>query len=95
MFACTSANKRYFANTSKLHCAGRKLARRDAAALCISYNSFFFGYATTQLALQVQQERTQVVCSNKEARKRLAEALPQWTMDLMASACTSTQIKEK
>ena len=29
-------------------------------------------YAATQLALELQQERTQVVCSNKEARKRLA-----------------------
>jgi len=29
-------------------------------------------YAATQLAPQVQQERTQVVCSNKVARKRLA-----------------------
>jgi len=28
--------------------------------------------AATQLALQLQQERAQVVCSNKEARKRLA-----------------------
>jgi len=51
--------------------------------------------AATQLALQVQQERTQVVCSNKDARKSLAEALPQWTMDLMANAYTCTQIKEK
>jgi len=31
----------------------------------------FFGcYAATQLALQLHQERTQVVCSNREARKR-------------------------
>jgi len=29
-------------------------------------------FAATQLARQVQQERTQVVCSNKVARKRLA-----------------------
>jgi len=34
--------------------------------------SFFCCFAATQLARQVQQERTQVVCSNKEARKRLA-----------------------
>ena len=33
---------------------------------------FFCCYAATQLALQVQQERSQVVCSNREARKRLA-----------------------
>jgi len=38
-------------------------------------------YAATQLALQVQQERTQVVCSNKEARKCLAQALPRWTLN--------------
>jgi len=30
----------------------------------------FCCYAATQLALQVQQERTQVVCSNREAWKR-------------------------
>jgi len=29
---------------------------------------------TTQLARQVQQERTQVVCSNKVGRNRLAES---------------------
>jgi len=36
--------------------------------------SFFFnfGFAATQVAPQEQQERTQVVCSNKVARKRLA-----------------------
>ena len=31
----------------------------------------FLCFAATQLARQVQQERTQVVCSNKVARKRL------------------------
>ena len=58
----------------------------------------FFGcYAATQLALQLRQEVSQVVCSNKEAQKRLAEALPQWTvtLDLMANAYTCTQIKDK
>jgi len=55
----------------------------------------FWCFAATQLALPVHQERTQVVCSNKEARKRLAEALPPWTMDFIASAYTCTQIKEK
>jgi len=30
-------------------------------------------YAATQLALQLQQERAQVVCSNKDPRKRLAQ----------------------
>ena len=33
----------------------------------------FCCYATTRLALQVCQDRTQVVCSNKVARKRLVE----------------------
>jgi len=43
---------------------------------------FFWCYAATQLAHQLQQERTQVVCSNKEARKRLNRmALLQWTLD--------------
>ena len=45
---------------------------------------FFFGcYAATLLALQLHQERTQVMCNNKEARKRLAEALLQWTLDTL------------
>jgi len=34
----------------------------------------FFVKAATQLARQVQQERTQVVCSNKVGRNRLAES---------------------
>jgi len=33
---------------------------------------FVFGSAVTQLARQLHQERTQVVCSNREARKRPA-----------------------
>jgi len=42
-------------------------------SIAVSFVFFvFFGYAATQLARQVQQERTQVVCSNKAARKRLA-----------------------
>jgi len=43
---------------------------------------FFCCYATTQLAAQVQQERTQVVDSNKEARKRLAESNGTPAMDI-------------
>jgi len=35
---------------------------------------FFFVKAATQLARQVQQERTQVACSNKVGRNRLAES---------------------
>ena len=34
----------------------------------------FFPSATTQLARQSQQERTQVVCSNRKAQKRPAES---------------------
>jgi len=34
---------------------------------------FFFLKAATQLARLVQQERTQVVCSNKVGRNRLAQ----------------------
>jgi len=36
-----------------------------------TYGDFFVMFCR-HTALQVQQERTQVVCSNKEARKRLA-----------------------
>jgi len=39
-------------------------------------------YSATQLALRVQQERTQVVCSNKEAQKRLTESNGTPAMDL-------------
>jgi len=35
---------------------------------------FFCCYAATQLALQVHQERSRVVCGNKEARKRLTDS---------------------
>ena len=40
----------------------------------VHYIRSFFGccYATTQLALQLRQEQSQVVCSNMEARKRPA-----------------------
>ena len=40
------------------------------------WTTLFFRFTTTQLARQVQQERTQVVCSNKVARKRLARRHP-------------------
>ena len=42
----------------------------------------FFFNVTTQLALQVQQERTQVVCSNKEAQKRMTKSNGTSAMDL-------------
>ena len=38
------------------------------------YFWFLVCYANTQLATQLQQRCTQVVCSNKEARKRLTES---------------------
>jgi len=56
-----------------------------------SFILYFFGcYAATgQLALQLHQQRTQVVCSIREARKRPArEHSPQWTLDLKAYANT-------
>ena len=39
-------------------------------------------FADTQLARQLQQERTQVVCSNKETRNRLTESYGTPAMDL-------------
>jgi len=45
---------------------------------CPSAGQFFWFflvcYAATQLAIQLQQECTQMVCSNREARKRPAQA---------------------
>ena len=41
----------------------------------------FFDVLLCRQALWLHQERTQMVCSNEEARKRLAEASPQWTLD--------------
>ena len=40
----------------------------------LEFSLSFLGccYAATQLALQVEQKRTHVVCSNREARKRPA-----------------------
>ena len=35
---------------------------------------FFWCFAAIQLVRQVQQERTQVVCGNKEAQKRLTDS---------------------
>jgi len=49
---------------------------------CCRYVYFFWCYTATQVALQVQQERTQVVCSNKDALKRLTKSNSTPTMDL-------------
>jgi len=43
---------------------------------------FLVRYAATQIAIQVQQERIQVVRSNKVARKRLTESNGTPAMDL-------------
>jgi len=51
----------------------RVLGRLDFKDNCWDgHRSFFVCYAATQLALQVQQEQSLVVCSNREAQKRPA-----------------------
>jgi len=51
-------------------------------------HDFFFGcYAATQQARQVHQERTQVVCSNKEAQKRL-NGTPEMDSMIFLLSCT-------
>ena len=40
--------------------------------VCVCFFLFFLFEAATQLARQVQQDRTQVVCSNKVGRSLLA-----------------------
>jgi len=73
----TAKLARGVAHTS-LRCMGH-LAR----ALDWVFFFFPFSKAATQLARQVQQERTHVVCSNKVGRSRMS--LPQWTLDLLIS----------
>jgi len=48
----------------------------------VGFFVFFGCYAATQLALQLHQERTQVVCSNREARKRPASLEGTPAMDI-------------
>ena len=58
---------------------------------------FFYCFAATQLARQLHQERTQVVCSNREARKRPARRQSRnglVTFELKAYAHTCRQKKE-
>jgi len=55
------------------------LPRRPKHAFCFC---FCCCYAATHLVLQLHQERTQVVCSNKEARERPAESNATPAMDL-------------
>jgi len=60
-----------------------------------SLDFFWFCFVATQLERQLQQERTQVVCTNREARKRAARRHScngPWTM---AYANTCRQTKEK
>jgi len=54
-------------------------------------------YATTQLAIQLQQERIQVVHSNRQARKRPTESnsTPAMDLDLKTYAYADVQIKEE
>jgi len=57
---------------------------------------FYFCYATTQLARKLQQERAQVVCSNREARKRLARGHSRnGPLELKAYTHTCRQTKQK
>jgi len=57
---------------------------------------FLFGrFAATQLALRLHQKRTQVVCSNREARKRPARGHSRnWPWDWKAYAHICRQTKE-
>jgi len=58
--------------------SGRAAPKRHTLVKPRSADPLFFCccccYAATQLAIQAQQGRTQVVCSNREARKRPAES---------------------
>jgi len=55
--------------------------RRGRATILLGF-WFLVCYATTQLATQLQHRCIQVVCSNKEARKRLTESNGTPAMDL-------------
>ena len=57
-----------------------------------SFCFFLFCYVTTQLARQLQQERSQVEVQEWGSPEAPgSKALPQWTLDLMAYARLSTQ----
>jgi len=60
----------------------RWLDPRSQVFLVFVHGLFFCCYAATQLARQVQQECTQVVCSNKKALQRLTESNSTHAMDL-------------
>jgi len=47
-------------------------SQHEEVASCIHLFFCFIGYAARQLAFQLHQKRTQMVCSNGEARKRPA-----------------------
>jgi len=46
----------------------------DRTELKPSWNLFFSCYAAKRLALQLHQERSQVMCGNEEARKCLTDS---------------------
>jgi len=84
-------------------CVGAYLHTDGIILLCVTNitsniqlnNALFFVccYASTQLALQLRQERTQVVCSKKEARKRLDRRHScngPWTHDLLPTKPNKT-----
>jgi len=54
----------------------------EAALTGLFFFWFLVCYADTQLATQLQQRCIQVVCSNKEARRRLNESNGTPAMDL-------------
>jgi len=62
-------NRLSYSGTSQI---GLTTSRCASPRLATSHFLVLFCYATTKLALQVQQERTQVVCSNREAQKHPA-----------------------
>ena len=53
----------------------------------------FFFCCSTQLALQLRQKRSQLVCSNRGAPG--PRALPQWTLNLKAYAHSCRQTSKK
>ena len=57
--------------------------------------SFFFLKAATQLARQLHQERTQVVCSNKVTRKAWLAGTPTMDHGLKVKGKQSSHTKEE
>jgi len=57
------------------------------------HHHYFFFCCSTQLALQLRQKRSQLVCSNRGAPG--PRALPQWTLNLKAYAHSCRQTSKK